>query len=168
MSDRSAAVIDIGGHLDTIEKFNALVEAIDGEAGTDWESLDDADRIAAALIHAAKEGATATFMDNQATGGHFPTIEGACEKLGLSFKRADDGHYAYSPINVAYRPEFGEFSTAGTIEDGPSICLETLVRWRDAGELDAKINTLVAAFDTPPLTIAPEVLAQLNAKTEAR
>ena len=124
MPDCSAAQITIGGCIPSQEAFWNLLHALteDGAGEDDWCGCLDATQWASAIALRVAAGDTITATDSEAAGGLFPTIEGWCQEYGLPYHRADDGHYAYSATNTAFRPDLGMDETVdvgGTIEGGP-------------------------------------------------
>ncbi|MGI4945010.1 MAG: hypothetical protein ACRYHQ_31360, partial [Janthinobacterium lividum] len=96
--------------------------------GSNYESFVDATDALAAVREAAAKGEPLIIGCSKQPGGEFEIIEGACRELGLSYLRADDGHYAYPPAHAAYHPEIDEqvVEAAGNIEQGPCLLLSML------------------------------------------
>ena len=110
MSDRSAAEICIGGTLNDAAAIDRLIEAIMSDnAGPEYGSRF---RDAAEVLDCIKEAVAASeplrLFDDQASGGAFWDLEKVLRELGLTYFRADDGHYAYSAEAVFWEPGYDE------------------------------------------------------------
>lgn len=175
MPDCSATMIKIGGTIATAEQFNELWTAIEQEnvCAGDWagDPLRYPIDLFAAIRAAAADGDRLRLYDNDQPWGKFEDIEAACQRLGLPYRRGDDGHYAYSAEQVAYVPAAKrEIVCGGTLETGPAICLETLVRRLSSdGEsaLARMIEEYAAAFVIPPIAITAEAETAIRAAIRA-
>lgn len=110
MSDRSATAMHIGGTI-TGAKLAELIEAIEAEGvGPEYEVRFGADEgeVEAYLKACAAAQQPANLFDNERAGGQFENLEAACRELGLTYSRADDGHYAYSASVAFWRPGMAE------------------------------------------------------------
>lgn len=157
MTDRSSAQIKIGGTIATAEAMHDLLKALEEEGGVDWSNIEPVNGWRAHIEEAASKGRPILVQNHEVAGGQFPAIEEACRKHGLFFHRADDGHYAYSPRNAAFKPGLNpdNFECDGTIEGGPSIALSVLREWQAEGVLQSRLDWIAALFASlPPISLA--------------
>ncbi len=165
MADRSAAQITIGGCIPSQEALWNLLHALteDG-AGRDWMGALNGDEWASAIAAAVRAGTEIVATNCEIAGGEFSNIEGWCQEYGLPYLRADDGHYAYSAANVAFRPDLGDDDTVevgGTIESGPCFPMSQF-DVADAEEGNSAVKLLAwyrqrFATPLPALTLAEGV-----------
>jgi hypothetical protein len=176
MADRSAAQITIGGCIPSQEAFWNLLHALteDGAGEDDWCGARTSDEWSSAIARRVLAGETITATNAEIAGGMFECIEGWCEAYGLPYHRADDGHYAYSASNAAYRPDLGDddsIEVNGTIETGPSFPLSMfeVADKEDGNSAERLLRWYMRRWQEPlpPLTLAEGVDPHAEEPAEA-
>ncbi len=148
MSDRSAAAISIGGTLNDAEQVKSLIAAIlIDAAGPEYGSRF---RDAAEVLDHIKEAVAASgplrLFGNEAIGGTFWNLEVALRVLGLTYSRADDGHYAYSAEVVFWEPKFDQpLAWTGNNEHAPSLTAKEIRQCLETGTLAAELDLMERA-----------------------
>ncbi len=162
MSDRSAAEICIGGTLNDAAAIDRLIEAIISDnAGPEYGSRF---RAAAEVLDCIKEAVAASealrLFDDQASGGAFWDLEKILRELGLTYFRADDGHYAYSAEAVFWEPGYDEpRSWTGNDEHVPCLKATEIRELLSEGTLAAELDLMDRAERSEfPLRADPSAL----------
>lgn len=160
MSDRSAACIEIGGTLKRSMCTDLAMAVLDNCAGPEWtERFEDERDVISYIETAAREQCPLALYSDSAAGGMFDTIETTCRALGLAYRRADDGYYAYPPMHAAWFPGMEDpIDNGGAIEQGPMIGIAELRRFHEAGKTlaDVLVDYDAALRPIPPLSIEVE------------
>ena len=162
MSDRSAAIITIGGRIATQAALEELLAAVVAESGSEYGELFENEEDALDCIRAAADAGTPfSVCDSEAAWGCFPTIEQCCRENDLEFVRSDEGHYAYASTHVSHKDGKDRecFGSTGT---GPCIALSLLTEAL-SGSPEALAEFVLEAdraFSEPaPIGIDPLALA---------
>lgn len=90
-------------------------------------------------------------------GGLFLRLEETCRKIGLSYCRSDDGHYAYPPAVTYWAPGMHEpIDWLGSQDHHPCLTYEDIKTRRDSGALEACLEMMARAdaFNVPLTLLA--------------
>ncbi len=168
MSDRSSAWIYIGGPI-TEEGIKTLAEAIYNEGiGDDWDTrFKTEDEAEAHIRPAIEEGTSLHLFKNEVVGGYFGDLEATCRELDLTYRRGDNGHYAYSATAVFWQPgmiklpdslEVGSHAASNS-DDEMLVGIASVIAVLDKEGPDglakwARVLQEHFLADIPPLTLA--------------
>jgi hypothetical protein len=162
MSDRSAAEICIGGTLNDAAAIDRLIEAILSQnAGPEYGSrFQDAAEALDCIKEAIAESGPLRLFDNEAAGGSFWDLEPVLRELGLTYFRADDGHYAYSAEAVFWEPGYDEpRSWTGNNEHVPCLTATEIRKLLSEETLTAELELIERAEKSEfPLRADPAAL----------
>jgi hypothetical protein len=152
MSDRTSAQISIGGAIHP-DHISTLVEAIRNEdlGPALGETFSDDDSIVGAIRLAATIGSSLRLQRIDVSGGTFDALEAACRVMGLSYCRANDGHYALPPLVAFWEPGMEDPTEWGAIDYQPCLSSDAIQSRQDEGTLSECLDLMdrAAHFDIP-------------------
>jgi hypothetical protein len=158
-ADCSNASLTFGGEIPTAEDLIAICDLLaETAAGVDWnEPIQDSPVWATHIVTAASSGSAVTIVENDRISGNFPDLENALTALKMPFRRADDGHYAYTPENAVF-DGVTKYEAIGTIDSGPAIpaqFVRNMLQKGDIAGLLARASGLT--MQIPPIRLGPGV-----------
>jgi hypothetical protein len=157
MADCTSVCITIGGKLKPGADLSILADAIlDDDIGPDWDAkFADEEEVSEYIAAALADGEALILLSNEHVGAYCEATEAACQELGLTYCRADDGHYTWTPCVAYWTPELGAAREwTGSVDDHTphlsAIQLRAVLR---AGLLDRELELMEASKAIPPLAI---------------
>jgi len=158
MADCTSAAMTIGGTI-TTEHFRELAEAIvDSGLGPDYERAYSVEDAEAAIRVAVRTGEPLCLMAKEVPCGKFESAESKCRDLGLTYVRADDGHYTWTPSVVYWTPGLLDpREWVGSVDDHrPSLSADEIRAHQERGTLEAELALMERAYNFS-VALKPEI-----------
>lgn len=171
MGDRVYARVEIGGHVETIEEMQTLIDGIVVECVSTLEgddSVDDADDARSAFRHFVESQELPTFCGTEVNYGVFESIDAAVSEIpGLGCCTNFDAGGGFGAGMKTVMPD-GTEHHADRAGDDTGVSLSALMKARESDAPLAAIDALIEEAKladgqcVPPFTVSPAVAAWLK------
>jgi len=166
MGDRAYLSITIHGHVDTVERLNTILEAMDSEG---LMPANDLGEPMAWMLQAAETGTAPVFHDHECNYAEINTAEDMLQEIGQPYRVSHEEGGGYGAACWSYDPQNGVKEAIQSRDGGPCLSVEDVRKAIEGDDPITAVRALIENADAadggnlPPFTVSDAVRAHLVA-----